>query len=157
MYNEYFQRWTPVRKSYMTSLAYDRSQLETVDERDDAGAIGYPHSSMLSERLTDKPATGYEYPRWYSGTADSPSRVFQALKYNLKLQQQQQQNYNYQASPQFSPKSGSSTNSRLIVELSDSEPQFDGFGRVEALNTKEARLKCLFNQPISDSDVSSDI
>lgn len=98
-----------------------------------------------SPLLAHPQSAGYEYPKWYSGTIESPSRVAQHLKHNIRLQRQHQQQALF-------AKRGSAL---LATDSSvPGEPHFDGFGFVEALDNRVARLKCSFQRSFDQTDVS---
>lgn len=93
---------------------------------------------------------GYSYPESYSGVVDSPAKIAQQLmKYGLKQQRQQQL---ARLAPLLLAPNGSVVSSRLVAT---DEPKFVGFGVVDVLNNREARLSCSFNEPIEQTSVSA--
>lgn len=108
--------------------------------------------------LGSKQQAGYSYPKWYSGTINSPSKTIQQLKYNLRLQQQQALN-NIKKSAILTNKSSGLFRRQVFpsstLVLNAGEPRFDGFGIVETLNNREARLRCAFTDAIDQTDVSN--
>lgn len=108
---------------------------------------------------------GYSYPDSYSssggGGVDSPAKIAQQLmKYGLKqqrFQQQQQQQTIARLAPLLLAQNVSlaSSNNRLMANLMDEQSaKFVGFGVIDVLNNREARLSCSFNEPIEQASVS---
>lgn len=91
---------------------------------------------------------GYTYPEWYSGVIESPSKIAQQLmKFGLKGQQKNRSlPLVLQSSEPRQPSS-----SFTILD----QPRFVGFGTVEELNNREARLSCSFNEAIDQTNVST--
>lgn len=87
---------------------------------------------------------------------ESPAKIAQQLlRYNLKKLRLQEQQLNRSA-PLLD-----SGDVSLIVNNQNSqftildEPRFVGFGTVEELNNKEAKLSCSFNEAIDQTNVSN--
>lgn len=93
---------------------------------------------------------GYTYPEWYTGNMDSPSRIAQQLmKFGLKGQRLELRNRSLPLVAQLND-SRQPSNSFTILD----QPRFVGFGTVESLNNREARLSCSFNEAIDQTNVS---
>lgn len=87
---------------------------------------------------------GYSYPDWYSGVVDSPAKIaHQLAKQGIKgsLKQVADQTNNRQVSP---------TSSFTILQ----EPRFVGYGSVQTVNNREAKLSCSFGESIDLTNVS---
>lgn len=103
---------------------------------------------------------GYSYPtNWYSAQqqtiADSPARIAQQLfKYNLR-KHRLESGLGFGANrsaPLIQQSPIAIANTQLFAILD--EPRFVGFGNVEELSNKEARLSCSFNEAIDKANVS---
>lgn len=108
--------------------------------------------------LFDEPVSGlnktygYAYPDWYSGV-ESPAKIAQKLmRYGLKNQPHQNRSAPLIQGPQdHSPLPGASNSKYTILD----EPRFVGYGTIDSLSNKEARLSCSFNEAIDQANVSS--
>lgn len=90
---------------------------------------------------------GYSYPDWYSGVVESPARIAQQLlRMNLRKQRLQQEHAPVVA--------GNSRFPTKLVQSSQDEPRFVGFGTVDVFGSREARLSCSFNEAIDQMNVS---
>lgn len=92
--------------------------------------------------------TDYTSPSgWHSikGGAESQAKVIQQLlKYGLQGRRQ--------VSTRLAPLKASSSGGSQFSILD--EPRFVGFGHVEALDNREAKLSCSFNEAIDQTNVS---
>lgn len=111
------------------------------------GDYGGVYNSQIMNNLKNL-TYGYTYPEWYSGVMDSPSRIAQQLaKYGIRGQRQEQRN---RSLPLLANDSRQSSSSFTILD----QPRFVGFGTVEELNNREARLSCSFDEAIDQTNVS---
>lgn len=104
---------------------------------------------MLDPRVRNL-TYGYAYPDWYPGVVDSPAKIAQQLaKYGSKRLQRLQE-LNRTVPLTFGSLITQPMNKFTMLE----EPRFVGFGTVDVLNNKEARLSCSFNEAIDQANVS---
>lgn len=96
---------------------------------------------------------GYAYPEWYSGVVESPAKIAQQLlKQGFKRQQYQNRSSPLVLAPKLTSTSGSSTSTTASQFTILDEPRFVGYGNVDLLNNKEARLSCSFSEAIDQTN-----